>query len=204
MPPVEKVSRGVAAESKYFRIYFIESNGIHGSPLEQHIHIEALVLCTECETEVDLWCFSRRVLVIVVSIGADELWQHIQVIHYSILVVVCIHEIAGQLADIRLVTILDGIIGDLFFVLELSYISVAPDDIVVTVCLSIPPTVIAIRKGSPFHIEVLCPGIVEISADVIGQFSNAVVVPDGEFESCLLYTSPSPRDISGSRMPSSA
>ena len=31
-----------------------------------------------------------------------------------------------------------------------------------------------------------------------------VKVVEGTRESCLLYTSPSPRDISGSRMPSSA
>ena len=31
-----------------------------------------------------------------------------------------------------------------------------------------------------------------------------VLVLDGDPQGCLLYTSPSPRDISGSRMPSSA
>ena len=46
-----------------------------------------------------------------------------------------------------------------------------------------------------------------------GQFSNNVVAQDDDTEtstetetsySCLLYTSPSPRDLSTSRMPSSA
>ena len=39
------------------------------------------------------------------------------------------------------------------------------------------------------------------------KFSAKNVVEDkksGEYRFCLLYTSPSPRDISGSRMPSSA
>ena len=33
---------------------------------------------------------------------------------------------------------------------------------------------------------------------------NKVLVTHGHYYGCLLYTSPSPRDISGSRMPSSA
>ena len=33
---------------------------------------------------------------------------------------------------------------------------------------------------------------------------NRIVRPDGSFRTCLLYTSPSPRDQRGSRMPSSA
>ena len=34
--------------------------------------------------------------------------------------------------------------------------------------------------------------------------SNVMVLPDGMLKVCLLYTSPSPRDLSTSRMPSSA
>ena len=45
-------------------------------------------------------------------------------------------------------------------------------------------------------------------SDVLLQGAESVVSgkgsDDAPFESCLLYTSPSPRDISGSRMPSSA
>ena len=37
----------------------------------------------------------------------------------------------------------------------------------------------------------------------IGQFLGVVFIVNG-ICSCLIYTSPSPRDISGSRMPSSA
>ena len=37
-----------------------------------------------------------------------------------------------------------------------------------------------------------------------GFFAIYVPSPEAEVSTCLLYTSPSPRDISGSRMPSSA
>ena len=33
---------------------------------------------------------------------------------------------------------------------------------------------------------------------------EATAVEEGQYKICLLYTSPSPRDISGSRLPSSA
>ena len=36
------------------------------------------------------------------------------------------------------------------------------------------------------------------------QFSLAELVAGDQFKTCLLYTSPSPRDLLGSRMPSSA
>ena len=36
------------------------------------------------------------------------------------------------------------------------------------------------------------------------QISTTIQTPNGDIESCLLYTSPSPRDQRGSRMPSSA
>ena len=40
--------------------------------------------------------------------------------------------------------------------------------------------------------------------DVIKEFNYSEVYAPLELNICLLYTSPSPRDISGSRMPSSA
>ena len=39
-------------------------------------------------------------------------------------------------------------------------------------------------------------------AEALGDTTRNAVI--GKAHSCLLYTSPSPRDISGSRMPSSA
>ena len=36
------------------------------------------------------------------------------------------------------------------------------------------------------------------------QISMAVILLSGHYISCLLYTSPSPRDVEESRMPSSA
>ena len=43
-------------------------------------------------------------------------------------------------------------------------------------------------------------GGIQLTASVIGESDVLKVIDQG----CLLYTSPSPRDISGSRMPSSA
>ena len=37
-----------------------------------------------------------------------------------------------------------------------------------------------------------------------GEFNQVLLGVTGSGKTCLLYTSPSPRDISGSRMPSSA
>ena len=37
-----------------------------------------------------------------------------------------------------------------------------------------------------------------------GEFTTYVITADGNTAGCLLYTSPSPRDQRGSRMPSSA
>ena len=51
-------------------------------------------------------------------------------------------------------------------------------------------TVMIWKHDNPFK-------FVEIRGEVIGEIT-------GQDASCLLYTSPSPRDISGSRMPSSA
>ena len=39
---------------------------------------------------------------------------------------------------------------------------------------------------------------------IVAANNDAIVAPEGETGSCLLYTSPSPRDQRGSRMPSSA
>ncbi len=39
---------------------------------------------------------------------------------------------------------------------------------------------------------------------LVGGISSGVVLSQEEAEGCLLYTSPSPRDLSTSRMPSSA
>ena len=45
---------------------------------------------------------------------------------------------------------------------------------------------------------------IEISTD-ISKASKSDLIKDAlDYKACLLYTSPSPRDISGSRMPSSA
>ena len=38
----------------------------------------------------------------------------------------------------------------------------------------------------------------------LGVLEMKVLIIDADPQACLLYTSPSPRDISGSRMPSSA
>ena len=47
--------------------------------------------------------------------------------------------------------------------------------------------------------------VLEKNKSVIGVFcDNAVTDHDGNLFDCLLYTSPSPRDLSTSRMPSSA
>ena len=47
---------------------------------------------------------------------------------------------------------------------------------------------------------------VQLIDDIFGQFQVSEIVRNlfGQSESCLLYTSPSPRDLSTSRMPSSA
>ena len=48
-------------------------------------------------------------------------------------------------------------------------------------------------------------GAVSLDADQIGhEVLGEMDVKEQLVERCLLYTSPSPRDISGSRMPSSA
>ena len=44
----------------------------------------------------------------------------------------------------------------------------------------------------------------ELINKIVGFNSHVVVHSYGQATNCLLYTSPSPRDISGSRMPSSA
>ena len=44
----------------------------------------------------------------------------------------------------------------------------------------------------------------EYEINFLPKMRLEVVVDDGQLEACLLYTSPSPRDLSTSRMPSSA
>ena len=39
---------------------------------------------------------------------------------------------------------------------------------------------------------------------IVKKFDGEFLVRNGEYQICLLYTSPSPRDVSRSRMPSSA
>ena len=46
-------------------------------------------------------------------------------------------------------------------------------------------------------------GLVFPEGDITGPSGRGLVFPDGDI-TCLLYTSPSPRDLSTSRMPSSA
>ena len=47
--------------------------------------------------------------------------------------------------------------------------------------------------------------LVEIRAKLISQYEDySEKVSKGEYLDCLLYTSPSPRDVEESRMPSSA
>ena len=58
--------------------------------------------------------------------------------------------------------------------------------------------------NKPFvHSVVKINGEYEIDEEDIDLTVN-ILCRDKEGKSCLLYTSPSPRDISGSRMPSSA
>ena len=62
------------------------------------------------------------------------------------------------------------------------------------------------RNGSPFVLKnnqgnELFPSIVTYKQDSVNIGEPK---PDGESITCLLYTSPSPRDLSTSRMPSSA
>ena len=43
-----------------------------------------------------------------------------------------------------------------------------------------------------------------VLAETIGSIASAMVIDTAQFQCCLLYTSPSPRDRTRSRMPSSA
>ena len=59
----------------------------------------------------------------------------------------------------------------------------------------------AAGRGGADLIDVACdPALVRLAIEA----SGGVPVCVSSVEPCLLYTSPSPRDISGSRMPSSA
>ena len=52
--------------------------------------------------------------------------------------------------------------------------------------------------------KMMLPIVEEISEEFAGKITVAKVDVDGSPSTCLLYTSPSPRDRSLSRMPSSA
>ena len=60
---------------------------------------------------------------------------------------------------------------------------------------------------NPFTIELWTGEAAEMSTEPGSEFSmweGSIVGKNLEFEDCLLYTSPSPRDRQKSRMPSSA
>ena len=54
--------------------------------------------------------------------------------------------------------------------------------------------------------EALIKALIENDVDTVFGYPGGAVLPvyDAIFKNCLLYTSPSPRDVSRSRMPSSA
>ena len=52
---------------------------------------------------------------------------------------------------------------------------------------------------APAFLAKIAPGVIWIAA-----LLSTLLMVDGMFQDCLLYTSPSPRDLSTSRMPSSA
>ena len=49
-----------------------------------------------------------------------------------------------------------------------------------------------------------CKMVGPILEEISEEMANDIVIAKHDIDSCLLYTSPSPRDNSGSRMPSSA
>ena len=51
--------------------------------------------------------------------------------------------------------------------------------------------------------ELIFPGS-ETLNEIVSVFGENILMDDGNLNSCLLYTSPSPRDYAASRMPSSA
>jgi len=56
------------------------------------------------------------------------------------------------------------------------------------------------RQGSISEVEALS----EQADSLAGKLVQSGILESGEFRNCLLYTSPSPRDRTRSRMPSSA
>ena len=58
------------------------------------------------------------------------------------------------------------------------------------------------QYGSNTNFEIDLPQTVECPEDTV-IFADEIVIPN-TMTTCLLYTSPSPRDLSTSRMPSSA
>ena len=60
-------------------------------------------------------------------------------------------------------------------------------------------------KGQYSHILIDCqPSLGMLTANALAAANRIIIPVQAEYLPCLLYTSPSPRDISGSRMPSSA
>ena len=65
--------------------------------------------------------------------------------------------------------------------------------------------VVSVREAEVFFRSYVAEHSAAIPADVSGTDTGGdVIVAGGDVGSCLLYTSPSPRDLSTSRMPSSA
>ena len=80
-----------------------------------------------------------------------------------------------------------------------------------SVCLSLSLSVSSGVVLSPVHCAMLCVGVVgssDVQPGIVVAPSDTVAVHGVDevvqFECCLLYTSPSPRDRQKSRMPSSA
>ena len=75
------------------------------------------------------------------------------------------------------------------------------------------PTLVAGQTGviqnlpGDFTIDMVPAGMsisIEVEATIDATFMGTSLINDAEITGCLLYTSPSPRDLSTSRMPSSA
>ena len=73
----------------------------------------------------------------------------------------------------------------------------------ITMQSNYPPYNIRKTGKDNYSIEVALAGFNKNDVEVEFE-DNLLTVRTKQFSNCLLYTSPSPRDISGSRMPSSA
>ena len=61
------------------------------------------------------------------------------------------------------------------------------------------------RKSENVDFDIVVPlNAIEIGKKIADNIGSKFIILDEKREVCLLYTSPSPRDQSGSRMPSSA